>query len=76
MRLTVRFLGAMARLAGEDERSLELPNPATVADAVQKLAADPAIAGELSRCTYSIDGTVVGASYALTQGQELSLLLS
>ena len=73
MRIGIQFLGAMARLAGEDERNIEVPNPATVADAVQKLAADPAIAGELSRCTYSVAGTVVGASYLLEEGSELAL---
>ncbi len=73
MNIRIQFLGAMARLAGEDERTIEVPNPATVAAAVQKLAADPAIAGALASCTYSVAGSPVGASYLLREGGELVL---
>jgi molybdopterin converting factor small subunit len=74
MQITVHFWGAMARHAGGEYRTLEVPNPASVADAVQRLAADPALAGELSRCAYAIDDDIVGASHDLREGDELSVM--
>lgn len=73
MQIQILFGGAMVGLAGCDSRILEVPNPATVADAVQALATDSAVAGELSRCTYSINDTIVGASYQVNEGDELSV---
>jgi len=73
MQIEILFWGDMPRLAGTDRQTLDIPNPATVADAVQKLAADPAVAGELSRCIYSINGTFVGASFELHEGDKLSV---
>lgn len=73
MEIQILFKGVMVHLAGSARRLLEVPNPSTVADAVQKLAADSAVAGELSRCLYSINNTFVGASYQLHEGDELSV---
>lgn len=74
MQITVVFWGAMARHAGSDRRTIEIPNPGTVADAVQCLQQDPALASELGRCAYSVHDELVGASYPLQPGDELSLL--
>jgi molybdopterin converting factor small subunit len=74
MRITIQFLGNMARLAGGNRRNIEIPNPASVADAVQKLMADPDLAGHLGRCNYSIRGKVVGASERLCEGDELLII--
>ncbi len=71
MQINVHFLGDMARLAGAERRSIEVPNPATLADAVQRLSTDGALAGELARCTFSVDGAIVGASYQLLERDEL-----
>jgi hypothetical protein len=71
MKIRIHFLGNMARRAGGGRRTIDVPNPATLADAVQALTSDDAIAGELSRCTYSVGGVIVGASYQLLEGAEL-----
>jgi hypothetical protein len=71
MQIHVHFLGDMARRAGTARRAVEVPNPAMVADAVQALASDEALAGELSRCTFSVGGVIVGASYQLLAGADL-----
>ena len=75
MQIHIRFAGEMARHAGEGRRTIDIHNPATVADAVQALASDGAVAGELSRCAYSVGGVAVGASYQLFEGMELVLEL-
>lgn len=74
MQINVHFLGDMARLAGTERRTIDVPNPATLADAVQKLTADGAVAGELARCTFSVDGAIVGASYQLLERDELLVI--
>ena len=74
MQITVHFWGVMARHAGGEYRSIEVPNPANVADAVQRLMADPALANELGRCAYSIDEDIVGPSHDLREGDELCVL--
>lgn len=73
MQIHIHFFGDLARLAGAERRTIDVPSPATVADAVQKLTAEGAIAGELARCTYSVDGVIVGASYQLLERDELML---
>lgn len=74
MNVDIQFWGVTARLAGGDRRRLSLPDAATVADAIEQLRADAALARELPRCAYAIGADLVATTHILAEGDELSVL--
>jgi molybdopterin converting factor small subunit len=70
----IQFWGVTARLAGSDRRRLTLPETATVADAIELLRSDAALAKELPRCAYAIGADLVAIDHSLSEGDELSVL--
>ena len=74
MNIDIQFWGVTARLAGGDRRRVTLPNPATVADAIELLRADAALVKELPRCAYAIGADLVSVNHPLSEGDELSVL--
>jgi molybdopterin converting factor small subunit len=74
MNIDIQFWGVTARLAGGDRRHITLPNNATVADAIDLLRSDAALAKELPRCAYAIGADLVAPDHSLAEGDELSVL--
>ncbi len=72
--ITIRFWGITARLAGAEQRVLQLSAGARVADAVEHLRQDAALSGELPRCAYAVGDDMVGLDHPLADGDELSVL--
>jgi molybdopterin converting factor small subunit len=74
MLIEIQFWGVTARLAGSDRRRVTLPEAATVADAIELLRSDAALARELPRCAYAIGADLVAPNHSLSEGDELSVL--
>ncbi|WP_428309376.1 MoaD/ThiS family protein [Hydrocarboniphaga sp.] len=74
MNIDIHFWGVTARLAGGDRRRVSLSDAATVADAIELLRNDAALAGELPRCAYAIGADLVSVHHSLSEGDELSVL--
>lgn len=74
MQITIQFWGVAARLAGQTQRPLDVPEPATVGTAIDLLAQDAALAAELPRCAYAVGTELVGRDHALKAGDELAVL--
>ncbi len=74
MQIQVEFWGLMSRLAGSTTQPLDLPEPATVADAIAALQARPEFAQELARCAYAIGDEMVNAEHDLRAGDSLAVL--
>jgi len=72
--VAIRFWGVTERLAGTALRSLDLPEGATVGDAVARLAALPGLAAELPRCAFAVGDALVRRSHPLSDGMELAIL--
>lgn len=74
MNIDIQFWGVTARLAGGDRRRMTLQKAATVADAIEALRSDAALAKELPRCAYAIGADLVSVDHPLSEGDELSVL--
>ena len=74
MRIDVSFWGVTRRLAGTELLALDLPEAATVADAVERLAAHGALAPELERCAFALGSTLVPRTHVLGEGDQLAVL--
>ena len=74
MRIEVSFWGVTRRLAGADALALELPEAATVADAVDRLTAHGELGKALDRCAFAIGSTLVARSHVLDDGDQLAVL--
>lgn len=74
MLVNVRYWGVTARLAGTQAQRLELPEGATVGDALVALPAAMALAGELQRCAFAVGDEIVPRRHVLCDGAELSIL--
>lgn len=74
MRIEVSFWGVTRRLAGADALGLDLPPAATVATAIERLAAHGDLAQELDRCAFAIGSTLVARSHVLDEGDQLAVL--
>ncbi|MDB5969771.1 MAG: thiamine S protein [Hydrocarboniphaga sp.] len=74
MNIEIQFWGVTARLAGSERRRLSLTESATVADAIELLRSDAALATELPRCAYAVGADLVAPNHSLSEGDELSVL--
>lgn len=74
MNIQIQFWGLASRLAGGPERSLTLPEAATVADAAKALATIQALAPELRRCAFAIGDELVPRTHKLNDGDTLAVL--
>jgi molybdopterin converting factor small subunit len=74
MRIEVGFWGVTRRLAGTDVLALELPEGATVAVAVERLATHGELSEALDRCAFAIGSTLVARSHVLDDGDQLAVL--
>jgi molybdopterin converting factor subunit 1 len=75
MRVTVRLFAAARERAGCDRLELDLPDGATVADAVARLASDlPPLAAILPYCQTAVNQAMADAQARLSTGDELALL--
>lgn len=74
MRIEVSFWGVTRRLAGADALALDLPDAATVATAVERLATQGELAKELDRCAFAIGSSLVARTHVLDDGDQLAVL--
>jgi molybdopterin converting factor small subunit len=73
--VNVRFSAALAQAAGTPRRSVALPADSTVADLLERLAADePALAPRLSHLVVAVSGRHVGHDEPLHEGEEVVLV--
>lgn len=75
MQIQVQCYGATRRHTGRDELTLNLSEPATVADAVRALSQDDAdLAALLKQCAFAVGDDLVRHTHPLRAGDELALL--
>jgi molybdopterin synthase catalytic subunit len=76
MTVEVRLFAILRERAGRDRIAVELEPGATVADAIDALAADPALAGVLERLpvTMAVNRDYASAETVLHSGDELALI--
>jgi molybdopterin synthase sulfur carrier subunit len=73
--ITFEFHGQLLRLAGASELALPLAVPATLADALEQLAAArPELASALARCACAIGDRLVLRKETLHGGERIALL--
>ena len=56
IRVTARFFAAAKAAVGAPERTIELPDAATVADLIAEVAPTDPARGVLERCSFLVDG--------------------
>lgn len=75
MKTLVEFHGVLRRLAGADSLQIELPEPATAADALSKIAELSAeLAARLESCACAVGDELVSRSTILEDGSTLVLI--
>ena len=75
MRIRVLLFAAVADQVGQSERDVDVPDGSTVADALDRLAADHApIAAMRDRLATAVDMTYVKPDHVLQDGDELALI--
>lgn len=75
MKITVRLFAILRERAGTDALTIELPDDATVAEAVKQIASEIAAVREhLKRVAFAVNREYVKESTALRDGDELALI--
>ena len=75
MKLKVLFFGGLKREAGAAERTLELPEGATVEDLLNKLKTEnPRLSAQLEVTAVAVGDRIVDARHELRDGDEVALL--
>ncbi|CAN5528835.1 MoaD/ThiS family protein [soil metagenome] len=73
--IKVKLFAIVRDKAARGDVSLELPEDATVADAIEKLSAElPAIASHLPRCAFALNFEYTSVSEPLNDGDELAVI--
>jgi molybdopterin converting factor small subunit len=74
--INVRLSSALAQVAGTPRLRITLPNEATVAELLGRLAAEqPELAPRLSHLVIAVGGRHVGRDEPLQDGQEVVLVM-
>lgn len=75
MRISVRFFAILRDRAGLPETSMDLPDGATVGDALDRINRQfPDMADQMKRIALAVNRTYVKSDEALRDGDELALI--